>query len=64
MRSERVHCPNRNHGRDNAPVRFCPDCSGVVNENVAMKQCSESQHAQNRKLGRHFCIDCGKMLRA
>jgi len=25
-------CPNFNHGRGDAPVRFCPDCGEVLNE--------------------------------
>ena len=34
MTSRRT-CPNLNHRRTDAPVRFCPTCGGVVNGNAA-----------------------------
>lgn len=64
MRREIERCMNRNHGRPNAPVRCCPDCGEVVNQNIPVKRCSEGEHAQSRKRGSRFCIDCGKLLRA
>ncbi|ODS29799.1 MAG: hypothetical protein SCARUB_05100 [Candidatus Scalindua rubra] len=56
-------CPNFNHGRVNAPVRFCPTCGGVVNENIPIKSwCSEEEHAIKRRERSKYCIDCGKQL--
>ncbi len=55
-------CPNVNHGRVNAPVRFCPMCGGVVNGNIIIKKCSEEEHAIKRRERNKYCIDCGKQL--
>ena len=63
VRSEKQFCHNRNHGRSNVPVRFCPDCGQIVNPNIVMKQCLETLHSQNRRWGHNYCIDCGGKLR-
>ena len=55
-------CENLNHRRTNAPVRHCPGCGGVVNEQVRARQCSETQHAAERRQGTTFCVDCGTQL--
>ena len=55
-------CPNLNHRRSDAPVRFCPQCGAVVSRGVAMKRCSEREHAQKRQNGDEFCVDCGERL--
>jgi hypothetical protein len=55
-------CPNLNHRRANAPVRFCPRCGEVVNGEVAKKRCSEMEHAQKRRNRDAFCVDCGEHL--
>jgi hypothetical protein len=52
-------CPNRNHARQDAPVRHCPQCGGVVNGAVAVKQCGEPGHAVHRRQQYRYCIDCG-----
>ncbi len=56
-----VRCTNMNHGRTNAPVRFCPTCGVVVNKS-ANGQCDEAKHASQRKNRSAFCHDCGKSL--
>ena len=55
-------CPNLNHGRKDAPVRFCPSCGKVVNGNAPPKKCSEERHAEARRHGTKYCVDCGKEL--
>jgi rRNA maturation protein Nop10 len=55
-------CPNFNHRRANAPVRFCPTCGDVVNEAVPTQKCSEEKHAKKRRGRREHCIDCGEQL--
>jgi len=55
-------CPNFNHRRADAPVRFCPDCGGVVNEAVSAQRCSEEKHAEKRRQMSKYCIDCGEQL--
>lgn len=55
-------CLNFNHGRANAPVRFCPMCGEVVNENIPIKKCSEQRHAMRRRGGSKYCVDCGEQL--
>ncbi len=64
MKHENLYCINRNHGRVDAPVRFCPDCGQVVNDVVSTKHCQEGAHDQSRRTGNRYCADCGKMLRA
>jgi hypothetical protein len=55
-------CPNFNHGRANAPVRFCPNCGEIVNEQIRAKKCGEAKHAESRRNMNRFCIDCGTRL--
>ena len=55
-------CPNLNHGRSNAPVRYCPRCGEVVNAAVTTKRCSEMAHAQKRQNREAYCVDCGEQL--
>jgi NMD protein affecting ribosome stability and mRNA decay len=55
-------CPNFNHRRADAPVRFCPLCGAVVNEAILMKECSEEKHAISRRGGTNYCVDCGEQL--
>ena len=33
-------CSNLNHRSANAPVRFCPVCGEVVNENIPIRACN------------------------
>ncbi len=56
------YCPNLNHGRRNAPVRFCPMCGEVVNENIPIKKCTEEEHAKSRRERNKYCLDCGEQL--
>jgi hypothetical protein len=55
-------CPNMNHGRFNPPVRFCPDCSQVVNTRIVILACGEEKHAKQRRERSTFCSDCGERL--
>ena len=55
-------CPNFNHRRSNAGVRFCPMCGGVVNENVPVKKCSAEKHDKDRRNRSVYCVDCGSRL--
>ncbi len=42
-------CLNHNHGRANAPVRFCPTCDEVVNNNISEEVYGEEKHARKRR---------------
>jgi len=55
-------CPNFNHRRSNAPVRFCPDCGEVVNDAVPAQKCSKDKHAEKRRELSKYCSDCGEQL--
>jgi len=55
-------CPNMNHKRTDAPVRYCPKCGEVVNENIILKKCSDAEHAVSRKDRYKHCTDCGLQL--
>ncbi len=56
-----VRCANMNHGRANAPVKFCPNCGQLVNSQIHAR-CDETKHAARRKERQIFCVDCGKKL--
>jgi hypothetical protein len=62
---QKSNCPNTNHDHKNAPVRFCPMCSVVVNINIPAKKCVEGEHVLKRQ-GRNkyctYCVDCGEQL--
>lgn len=62
MTIQEARCLNYNHGRLNAPVRFCPMCGKVVNENIPIRACSEQKHVKSRRDQKKYCIDCGKQL--
>jgi hypothetical protein len=55
-------CPNFNHRRGDAPVRFCPSCGKVVNGKVDMIRCATVRHDTRRRDGALFCVDCGERL--
>ena len=55
-------CPNFNHRRANAPVRFCPLCGAVVNEAILIRECSKESHAISRRGGTKYCVHCGEQL--
>ncbi len=61
--SNEDRCTNMNHGRSNAPVRFCPTCGETVNKQAASQRCDDSKHDARRKDRNTFCCDCGKKLR-
>jgi|WetSurMetagenome_2_1015567.scaffolds.fasta_scaffold240447_2 hypothetical protein len=55
-------CLNRNHGNPSAPVRFCPICGEVVNQNIPVKNCVKEKHDKSRIQRMIFCVDCGEQL--
>lgn len=57
-------CSNLNHGRSDAPVRFCPQCGTVVNARVIPRRCSQDSHDRSRRNQNFFCVDCGDTLRS
>jgi hypothetical protein len=62
MRQDALLCPNLNHRRSDAPVRFCPSCGGVVNGKVTSIRCASTNHDARRRGGSIFCVDCGERL--
>lgn len=58
------NCTNQNHSKMNVTVRFCAVCSEIVNNKIPKKNCSNAEHARNRKSGMHFCVDCGTDLKS
>lgn len=55
-------CENMNHRRANAPVPYCPQCGGVVNQDLPRRACTTEQHAVSRRQGSMFCLGCGIQL--
>lgn len=55
-------CPNLNHRRSDAAVRFCPSCGEVVGQSIAVRHCQEALHAKERMEHSVFCVHCGKRL--
>ena len=55
-------CPNYNHDRENAPVRFCPECGEVVNKDIPIRKCNKEEHAKSRRERDKYCVNCGKQL--
>ena len=55
-------CRNYNHLRPNAPVRFCPMCGELVNQDIPMRKCNEQEHAIKRRERNTYCMDCGERL--
>jgi len=55
-------CPNRNHGRKDAPVRCCPSCGEVVNGIILARKCTEDEHARRRRDMNKYCVNCGEQL--
>ncbi len=55
-------CDNLNHRRENASVRHCPACGDVVNDRVRRRNCTDAQHAAERRQYSVFCVDCGTRL--
>ena len=62
MMTRNGRCPNFNHGRPNAPVRFCSMCGNVVNNRIPEKECSEEKHAESRRERNAYCVDCSEQL--
>ena len=61
---KRNFCDNLNHRRTQAPVRFCPQCGGIVNASILKQRCSEAEHDKSRRNYNRFCVDCGVQLRS
>ena len=57
------NCQNLNHGRRDPPVRGCPMCGEIVNSKIPAKHCSQTVHADRRRSGDMYCIDCMERLR-
>ena len=55
-------CPNFNHDRENAPVRYCPECGEVVNKDISIRRCNEKEHARSRRERDTYCVNCGEKL--
>ena len=55
-------CANLNHRRANAPVGFCPQCGGVVNDAIRAERCDDARHAIARRGHAAYCIHCGTQL--
>jgi len=62
MIMQQNNCPNFKHGRANAPVRFCPMCGDVVNEDIPIRKCKKNEHAISRRERNKYCVDCGEQL--
>jgi len=62
MLIKRNDCSNLNHGRRNAPVRFCPKCGEVVNASRALQRCAAAKHGKDRLNQNRHCVDCGEQL--
>ncbi len=62
MTSPEDRCLNYNHGRPNAPVRFCSMCGEVVNKNISAEVCDRERHAKKRRTRNKYCGDCGEQL--
>ncbi len=62
MIRQRTSCPNLNHKRSDAPVRFCPMCGEVVNKNIPARKCTEEEHARSRRERNKYCLHCGEQL--
>ena len=62
MLTRENYCPNFNHGRENAPVRFCPECGEVVNEDIPIRKCNKEEHAKSRRERDPYCVNCGEQL--
>jgi hypothetical protein len=62
MPPDATPCPNLNHRRSDAPVRFCPGCGELVNGKVNLARCAPARHDARRREGSAFCVDCGERL--
>lgn len=62
MIARRTYCDNYNHRRTNAPVRFCPMCGEVVNEDIPVRRCTKEEHAASRRERNKYCSHCGEQL--
>ena len=47
-------CPNLNHRRTTALVRYCHECGERVNANIAGKNCTQEAHAVARRNRNQF----------
>jgi predicted RNA-binding Zn-ribbon protein involved in translation (DUF1610 family) len=55
-------CPNLNHRRSDAQLRFCPNCGEVVNDAIPIRVCSKEMHARMRRNQSKYCPNCGDQL--
>jgi NADH pyrophosphatase NudC (nudix superfamily) len=62
MAPTRNVCDNVNHTRREAPVRYCPQCGGVVNAQEEGSACEEAKHAAARRRHTRYCSACGAEL--
>jgi hypothetical protein len=62
MTMPRTSCPNLNHRRSDAPVRYCPQCGGTVNSDRSVSACTDERHAAARRQQSTYCAHCGVRL--
>jgi rRNA maturation protein Nop10 len=55
-------CPNLNHRRSDAPVRYCPQCGGTVNSAHPVVACPADRHTAARRQQSAYCVHCGMQL--
>ena len=55
-------CPNLNHRRNDASVRYYPNCGQIVNDRIAVKTCRKETHRTKRMAFSKFCCDYGEQL--
>jgi hypothetical protein len=61
-RPQATSCPNLNHRRSDAPVRYCPQCGGTVNSDHPIVPCTEDRHTAARRQQSTYCAHCGLRL--
>jgi len=62
MMPQKSICPNLNHSRTDAPVRYCPMCGKVVNKYRPIKTCTQEEHAKSLRKRTRYCMHCGDQL--
>ncbi len=58
-RDTRPACDNLNHRRAQVSIRYCPSCGVLLNDRLAVRQCSHAAHVAAMRDRTTFCSDCG-----